>query len=48
MSFLIVVIWGIISLLVRAFEVISTADMYIGMTIFLAANYITCEIENKM
>ena len=45
MSFVVVVAWSIISFVARAFEIISTADMYIGMTILMAAIYITCEIE---
>ena len=47
MTFVILVIWCIVSFLARVFEVISTADIYIGMTILLAAIYIECAIEHK-
>ena len=47
MTFVILVVWHIVSVLARAFEVISAADMYIGMTILLAAIYIECAIERK-
>ena len=40
MTFLIIVVWSIVSIFAGAFEKISTADMYIGMTILLAAMYI--------
>lgn len=40
MTFVILLVWCIISVLAGAFEKISTADMYIGMTILLAAIYI--------
>ena len=40
MTFVILVVWGIISFFAREFGEISTADMYIGMTILLAAMYI--------
>lgn len=47
MPFVILVVWFIVSIVARAFEVISTADAYIGMTILLAAIYIECAIERK-
>ena len=40
MTFLIIVVWSVVSIFARAYEVISAADMYIGMTILLAAMYI--------
>ena len=47
MSIVILLVWCIVSFLTRLFEQISTADMYIGMTIFLAAEYIECAIRKK-
>lgn len=40
MTFIILLVWSITSVLAGVFEKISTADMYIGMTILLAAIYI--------
>ena len=47
MTFVILVVWCILSFFAGVFEKISTADMYIGMTILLAAIYIECAIEHK-
>lgn len=47
MTFAILVVWCIISVFAGVFEKISEADMYIGMTILLAAIYIECAIERK-
>ena len=40
MTFVILIVWCILSVFAGAVETISTADMYIGMTILLAAIYI--------
>ena len=40
MTFVILLVWCIISVLEGVFEKISISDMYIGMTILLAAIYI--------
>ena len=40
MTFVILIVWCILSVFAGTVEVISAADMYIGMTILLAAIYI--------
>lgn len=40
MTFVILIVWCILSVFAGTHEVISTSDMYIGMTIILAAMYI--------
>jgi hypothetical protein len=47
MTFVILVIWCLVSALAIASKEISAADMYIGMTILLAAEYIEWVIERK-
>ena len=47
MTFVILLVWCIISVLAGVFEQISTSDMYIGMTILLAAIYVELVIKER-
>lgn len=47
MTFVILLVWYIISVLAGALEKISTSDMYIGMTILLAVIYIELVIKER-
>jgi len=47
MGFVILFIWGLVSVLLRAFEQISTEDMYGAMTILLAAMYFEQAMQKR-
>ena len=47
MRFVYLVIFAVVSIFLRTTGHIAVCDMYIGMTMFLAAEYIECAIERN-
>ena len=47
MKFVLPVVFTVVSIFLGATGYIEIRDMYIGMTMFLAAEYIECAIERK-
>lgn len=47
MRFVYLAVFAVVSIFLRATGHIAMHDMYIGMTMFLAAEYIECAIERK-
>lgn len=47
MTLVILIVWGVISILLKAFGHISISDNYIGMTILLAVMYVEAVVEKR-